>query len=123
MYWHCSNCFANFRSGGLFCWTTGLALLELFKWPYQLQSHPSAMQPTQLYQPKCTSRCHVIPHAFRARLRAETDAGETKTEKIYIGQGKYVEDNPEKYPDKTVLAGGWAGGEKGRMASPLSLDL
>lgn len=59
----------------------------------------------------------MIPQAFRARLRAETDAEDTKTEKIYIGQGKYVEDSPEKYPDKTALAGGWAGGEKGRMAS------
>lgn len=74
------------------------------------------MQTMPLCQCKSSSRCHVIPNAFRARLRSEPDAGDTKTEKIYIGQGKYVEDSPEKYPDKTVLAGGWAGGEKGEPA-------
>lgn len=39
------------------------------------------------------------------------------TEKIYIGQGKFVEDDPAKYPDKTVWTGGWAGGEAGALAS------
>lgn len=37
-----------------------------------------------------------------------------KTEQIYIGQGRYVEDDPKKYPDKDSFGtGGWAGGEAG----------
>jgi hypothetical protein len=34
-------------------------------------------------------------------------------EDVYIGRGKYVKDDPEKYPSRTELTGGWAGGEKG----------
>ena len=36
-------------------------------------------------------------------------------EKIYIGKGRYVDDDPSKYPGREAnnAAGGWAGGEKG----------
>ena len=34
-------------------------------------------------------------------------------EDIYIGQGKWVKDDPKKYPSKSQWAGGWAGGEEG----------
>lgn len=44
-------------------------------------------------------------------------------EKIYLGyqkgdtdrskQGRMIDDDPSKYPDRTSTAGGWAGGEKG----------
>lgn len=72
------------------------------------------MQLSHIKQSRCSSRGSVVPRAFLARLRSsDPDTEDTKTEKIYIGQGRYVEDDPEKYPDKTVLAGGWAGGEKG----------
>lgn len=73
------------------------------------------MQSIQPHHSKVPSRSNVIPHAFRFGLK-QADAG-TKTEKIYVGKGRYVEDDPEKYPDKTTLAGGWAGGEKGEMCS------
>lgn len=32
---------------------------------------------------------------------------------IYIGKGKTIRDDPSKYPDRTELTGGWAGGELG----------
>jgi hypothetical protein len=34
-------------------------------------------------------------------------------ENIYIGKGKYVKDDPNKYPSKNEWTGGWAGGEAG----------
>ena len=34
-------------------------------------------------------------------------------EEVYIGKGKYVKDDPTKYPSRTELTGGWAGGEQG----------
>lgn len=32
---------------------------------------------------------------------------------IYTGQGNYVRDDAKKYPSKTKMTGGFAGGEKG----------
>mmetsp|Transcript_25430 Transcript_25430/g.48187 ORF Transcript_25430/g.48187 Transcript_25430/m.48187 type:complete len:334 (+) Transcript_25430:51-1052(+) len=32
---------------------------------------------------------------------------------VYIGKGKFVKDDERKYPEKTALTGGWAGGETG----------
>jgi hypothetical protein len=32
---------------------------------------------------------------------------------IYTGKGNYVRDDARKYPSKTSLAGGFAGGERG----------
>lgn len=37
----------------------------------------------------------------------------TPPQKIYIGKGRVVNDDPKRYPERTVLTGGWAGGEKG----------
>eukprot|EP01025_Chloroclados_australasicus_P050097 TRINITY_DN5726_c0_g1_i1.p1 TRINITY_DN5726_c0_g1~~TRINITY_DN5726_c0_g1_i1.p1 ORF type:complete len:190 (-),score=15.24 TRINITY_DN5726_c0_g1_i1:163-732(-) len=34
-------------------------------------------------------------------------------EEIYIGNGRFVKDDPKKYPSRTPLTGGWAGGENG----------
>ena len=31
--------------------------------------------------------------------------------KIYVGKGRYIEDDPSKFPDRTPLTGGFAGGE------------
>ncbi|KAK9807698.1 hypothetical protein WJX72_006537 [[Myrmecia] bisecta] len=58
------------------------------------------------------------------------DASEIKQEgdQIYLGfdksdtgsrtgrQGRVIVDSPEKYPEKTALTGGWAGGEQGLQA-------
>eukprot|EP00892_Ulva_mutabilis_P006364 jgi/Ulvmu1/409/UM001_0416.1 len=90
------------------------APLELYESLHRSQLGRPTMQLTHIHQSRCLSRGSVVPHAFRTRLRpSDPDTEDTKTEKIYIGQGRYVDDNPEKYPDKTALAGGWAGGEKG----------
>ena len=44
----------------------------------------------------------------------EAEASETGTQKVYIGKGRFIDDDPEKYPDKNKLGvGGWAGGEAG----------
>ena len=32
---------------------------------------------------------------------------------IYTGKGNYVRDDAQKYPDKTSITGGFAGGERG----------
>lgn len=34
-------------------------------------------------------------------------------EDIYLGKGRFIKDDPKKYPSKTELTGGWAGGEAG----------
>lgn len=44
---------------------------------------------------------------------ASTGEDKTGTQKIYIGKGRFIEDDPAKYPDKNQWAGGWAGGEAG----------
>lgn len=38
----------------------------------------------------------------------EIPAGE---QKIYVGNGRFVVDDPRKYPDRNALTGGFAGGE------------
>lgn len=42
---------------------------------------------------------------------AASSDGKAGKQKIYVGKGKYVEDEPSKYPDRTQLTGGFAGGE------------
>lgn len=49
---------------------------------------------------------HLVHAVLQTLVRA-------KTEDIYIGKGKYVKDDPKKYPSKDSFAGGWAGGETG----------
>jgi len=38
-------------------------------------------------------------------------AEDSRKSKIYVGKGRFVEDDPSKYPEKTPLTGGFAGGE------------
>jgi hypothetical protein len=53
----------------------------------------------------------VAPAEPNAAPNAEEEQG---TQKIYLGQGRFIEDDPSKYPDKDNLGvGGWAGGETG----------
>lgn len=42
--------------------------------------------------------------------RAEEQLKDGKA-KIYVGKGRYVVDDPSKYPDRNELTGGFAGGE------------
>lgn len=54
------------------------------------------------------------PAERRAPAPRQPEASEGGTQKVYIGQGRYVDDDPKKYPDKNKLGvGGWAGGEAG----------
>ena len=76
------------------------------------------------------SRCVAarVTQNKREQLQQEATAPEPssqkkKTEKIYIGQGRYVDDNPAKYPDKDGLGvGGWAGGEEGAQCALTSVQ-
>lgn len=61
-----------------------------------------------------------IDHQSFVQAAAEKEEGKSKkssskkNEQIYIGQGRYVEDDPKKYPTKDSFGtGGWAGGEAG----------
>jgi hypothetical protein len=55
---------------------------------------------------------HAAGRTEELKLVPQED--DTRTEKVYIGQGRYVDDDPRKYPDKNGLGvGGWAGGEQG----------
>lgn len=57
--------------------------------------------------------------AVRVRCaRGGSPQGRPPKERLYIGKGKYVEDDPRKYPgrEENNAAGGWAGGEKGLWA-------
>lgn len=45
-----------------------------------------------------------------AGKKAEVETGSGK-EKIYVGKGRFIEDDPTLYPEKTPLTGGFAGGE------------
>jgi hypothetical protein len=68
--------------------------------------------------------CRQRVHASVARApprEAPSQAGdntspqeEGTTQKIYVGKGRFIDDNPKKYPDKDGFGtGGWAGGEEG----------
>ena len=53
-----------------------------------------------------------------AEVTADAKPEETKAEripegkaKVYVGKGRFIVDDPAKYPDRTVLTGGFAGGE------------
>lgn len=64
---------------------------------------------------------HPISRRVRALASSQTladaspktndKAGDTRKSKIYVGKGRFVEDDPSKYPEKTALTGGFAGGE------------
>jgi len=48
-----------------------------------------------------------------AQTATTTTKAPGKAADIYIGKGRYVKDDPAKYPDRTIYTGGWAGGEAG----------
>jgi len=53
------------------------------------------------------------------RCASASDAkGGTQKQRLYIGKGRFVEDDPRKYPgrEENNAAGGWAGGEKALQA-------
>lgn len=51
--------------------------------------------------------CRVLspPITFGSNMQAKAE------EDIYLGKGRFIKDDPKKYPTKTELTGGWAGGE------------
>ncbi len=50
-----------------------------------------------------------------AAASKDSKSSKSGTQRIYVGKGKYVNDDPAKYPGREAnnAAGGWAGGEKG----------
>lgn len=46
-----------------------------------------------------------------ASPKTSDKAEDSRKSKIYVGKGRFVEDDPSKYPEKTSLTGGFAGGE------------
>jgi hypothetical protein len=42
---------------------------------------------------------------------SKDSAKSSGVEKIYVGKGRFIEDVPDKYPDRNALTGGFAGGE------------
>ena len=55
------------------------------------------------------------PRASRVRSRVVV-AGMSDGvdgDRVYVGKGKWVRDDARKYPSRTTLTGGWAGGEVG----------
>ncbi|KAI8101363.1 hypothetical protein M9435_001469 [Picochlorum sp. BPE23] len=44
---------------------------------------------------------------------SKDSAKSSGVEKIYVGKGRFIEDVPDKYPDRNALTGGFAGGEVG----------
>lgn len=62
--------------------------------------------------------------AFKAMATSEESssgkdsAKSSGVEKIYVGKGRFIEDVPDKYPDRNPLTGGFAGGEV-RLDVPL----
>jgi hypothetical protein len=67
--------------------------------------------------PPCCSQPFPVSDPLFSRLGrcAAGGGGAPKKERVYIGKGRYVEDDPRKYPGRedNNAAGGWAGGEKG----------
>jgi hypothetical protein len=49
-----------------------------------------------------------------ARIAFSTAGVQVKAqEEIYLGKGRFIKDDPKKYPSKDEWTGGWAGGETG----------
>lgn len=68
-------------------------------------------------RPARTMRVHKRAMAA-SEVTSEAKPEETKPKevpegkaKIYVGKGRYIVDDPAKYPDKTTFTGGFAGGE------------
>ncbi|KAL4543862.1 hypothetical protein Ndes2437B_g01673 [Nannochloris sp. 'desiccata'] len=64
-----------------------------------------------------------------SEVTSEAKPEETKAEvvpegkaKIYVGKGRYIVDDPAKYPNRTTLTGGFAGGEVGLKQFVSELD-
>jgi hypothetical protein len=101
----------------------GPAFLALLR----ARASPRALTPALAHPtPLCV---HLRPPSFASHTRAHSQrrpcaaASSDKPKKggsarIYVGKGKYVDDDPAKYPGRedNAAAGGWAGGEKGLWA-------
>ena len=72
----------------------------------------------------CRSNAQPLGSLNGARLRAHTLVPRSQStisesskvvaegkEKIYVGKGRFIEDDPKKYPERNALTGGFAGGE------------
>eukprot|EP00890_Picochlorum_soloecismus_P003619 jgi/Picsp_1/4258/NSC_01767-R1_protein len=57
-----------------------------------------------------------------AGKKSEVETGSGK-EKIYVGKGRFIEDDPNLYPEKTPLTGGFAGGEVGLQSFVAKADI
>jgi hypothetical protein len=56
--------------------------------------------------------------AAEANTQEATSQKATKKAKIYVGKGRFLEDDGvTQYPDRNALTGGFAGGEVGLRAS------
>ena len=56
------------------------------------------------------SRTMAAAPATAEAKTEETTVPEGKA-KVYVGKGRFIVDDPTKYPDRTILTGGFAGGE------------
>ena len=63
--------------------------------------------------PVATRKCAARQILTRAKKEKKKSEDTSNHEEVYIGQGKYVTDDPKKYPSKSQWTGGWAGGEEG----------
>lgn len=68
----------------------------------------------RLWLRESTALKKLLPLCLPCRCVAATTSG-SKKGSVYVGKGKFVNDDPNKYPGRTPdnLAGGWAGGEAG----------
>ena len=77
-------------------------------------SAPSHRLP-RIRNPKIVYSVNVkdeIKQGYEGQQRIQDeDAVPSGKQKIYIGRGAFVIDDPNKYPDRTPLTGGFAGGE------------
>ena len=91
--------------------------------------------PSDLQEAKTAERGEEIEERLTEEEASQTESGSgrkvEKTDaqgKIYIGfdkndvkpragrKGRMIDDNEERYPSRSEMAGGWAGGEKGLRA-------
>jgi hypothetical protein len=74
-------------------------------------------QTTRAFQSRglvCGRPCARQATIARAKKEKKSSKDDSNHEEVYIGQGRYVTDDPNKYPSKDSWGtGGWAGGEEG----------
>jgi hypothetical protein len=84
----------------------------------------AARRQTRGPRPPCAAEPPAIAAEEAAGAAAEAAAAAPPAEaplppgqaKIYVGRGRFLVDDPSKYPDRTELTGGFAGGEAGLKA-------